>query len=158
MRRKIVITGLVLLTILITYEISTFVIWRPVSFQFVKSTDYNEDAAREIWWQDRRVNEPFTWLEVTMNQQQFAELDKWSEFANTVSFDFENYCVLVSYGRELVELKRIRKVNSYLRATFSEYAGAKVFFYQLERHSYMPTGFYTEHYIMEDGERTPIRL
>jgi len=157
MWRKIVVIGLIVLAIPTVGLFSSYS-WRSVSYELVKVADYaEEDIMRKALWKNRD-DEPFTQLDIVMTQERLDEIIEWHGLTCTDSFDFKNYCLLIAYGRKIVDLKRIYQVNSHLKATFGEYAGAKVFFYKLERHSYMPTDFYLEHFIMEDGKRVPIKL
>ena len=102
---------------------------------------------------------PFTWLEIMNDEDHFRRMEQRYQFTGPSDFDFENFNLILVFGREPVEIvcAYTHFYRGYkLTITYGEmYQGNSVFFYQVEKRAYVPA-VYANYYLMEGDNKVPI--
>jgi len=128
-----------------------------VNFDFIQDSFYNVKSVKKRWSIDE--NGLFIFFEHAHNQEGLNIFAEEGEFDYPDDFDFENYCMLISYGRKIVNLECENDEYYgenwfFLIATFNEeYSGEKVFFYKIDKRDYLPSDLGMKCYIMDGIEK-----
>jgi len=172
MRLKIIrIFGLViLLSFLVIYflknEKNSNVEPIVLEIEFLQESRYDIDAVKEY----RYIHEDasFLFLEDVRHEGSIKSLAEEGKFAYPNDIDFENYIVLIAYGRKILTLEAISTENSqkvygetlcYCVTFEEEYFEDTVFIYQAPRDATpycMPTRLAIYTYVMEGAERVQV--
>ena len=112
-----------------------------LTFEYLQESKYDMDAVKEA----NHVAEDaqYLYVEEVPNQNVLERFEGQGSFLYTEDFDFDNYWMIIAYGREIVELERVSSQyirNHYgpayncLSVTFGkEYFGDTVFFYRIAK-------------------------
>jgi len=128
-----------------------------LNLEFLQKSEYNSRAVKKLWGMDETL--PFTFFESAHSQRTLDIFSNDGKFDTPpLDFDFENYCMLITYGRKAARLECIKSeyyTESFLLiSTFDEeYTGETVFFYQINKGSYVPSDLGLKCYIMNGAER-----
>ena len=140
-----------------------------ISFELIHESEYNENIAKTNHGRASII--PFTSYKLILSnwgQEYLIEMSESEGFIPPENFDFENYSLLITYGRQIVELEcNIDKWlsthydtgkpladNFTIIPTFGEeHFGEKVFFYKIEDRGYHPFSYGA--YIMVGDEKVP---
>jgi len=135
-----------------------------VTFELVLKSEYDMDAIKESRFIHEDVQ--FLFVEVVTRQSDLEFLAREGEFSYPRGIDFDNYIVLIAYGRGIAEAAYNTDEFTYhhfgprtvvLSITFKEdYFGETVFIYRANRDSnraYLPTIYGVHCYIANGAER-----
>ncbi|MCL2529589.1 MAG: hypothetical protein FWE41_04580 [Coriobacteriia bacterium] len=127
-----------------------------MEFEYLMESAFDAAPFKNLLSVDENV--PLTFYESFNNQDELADLATKRGFDYPKDFDFENYRLLVSYGRKVVQLEASNNTHYgpyfyYLIPTFAgTHSGDTVFFYRIDKRSYLGN-LHLECYIMLDAER-----
>ncbi len=133
---------------------------KEVSFRYLGDSSYDPyDISK-----DNRYKEgtPITYWRIANDKETIEEYISWDKFHCDAQIDYNKYSLLISYGREIVNVKR--KIDNTwgvgyydLTLTFdAEHRGEKVFFYQIPKGLYAPAYMAGDCYIIRNGTATYI--
>ena len=110
-----------------------------MEYKLLDESEYNEDAFKKRYFVEEKI--PLTWLEIADTKEHFDLFAEQGEFAYSDIFDFENNCMIITYGRQIkgLECERSHYFSEMfiLTVTFGEeHLGETVFFYQIEKRNY----------------------
>jgi len=128
-----------------------------MNFKFLQESEYDDKTLKSQLGIDENII--LTFFDSTHSQENFENLAKGYSFDYTKDFDFDNYCIFISYGRKISELEckndeYYGESWFYFIVTFEEgQPENKVFFYQIDKKNYVPSTHGMECYIMDGDER-----
>jgi hypothetical protein len=136
-------------------------------FEELGNSKYDMDALIKNRGLEEDIS--FLFVEAVSNQKNLEKLAEEGKFVYTTDFDFDNYRLLIAYGREILELECVS--SKYIRqqygshwysmsVTFGEdYFFNTVFFYRITKdYSIVRTDYGIFTYVMNDTEKVQVNV
>ena len=129
--------------------------WMDLEYEYLGKTEYMDNPH----YYDMLMvepGEPFTWTDLIVDDSRLKTIEQQYAFTVPVEFDldFDQYILLVVFGREIRELQSYNGIK--LAITYGQdYQGNTVFFYRLIKR-YYPPPFYGDYYLMDGDEKVYI--
>ena len=100
----------------------------------------------------------YTWWDQVQSEKSMLDEMELAGFTFSESIDYSENYVIVSYGREILDMVHVytqpRNLSPFLIVTFSEHHdGETVYFYKTEKIGFAPCSMISYCYVMKDGER-----
>ena len=100
----------------------------------------------------------YTWWDQVQSEKSMLYEMELAGFTFSESIDYSENYVIVSYGREILDMAHVytqpRNLSPFLIVTFSEHHdGETVYFYKTEKIGFAPCSMISYCYVMKDGER-----
>ena len=129
-----------------------------MEFTFIKTSPYDSASLRKMYETGPAV--PILYWSLVDSWKHLYTSAEEQDFIPPDEFDFENYCLFITYGRKLAALERIDSYYNIpaLIVTFEEEEqGDNLFIYSIEKRNYVPWyENYTSVYVMMEGERVSL--
>jgi len=129
----------------------------PVPYEFIGSSKYYKDRSVR-YLQKTEKGEAVTWAEMINTESKYLRIKNRDEFEEPKEIDFTDSTLIITYGRELVNLeyeqdyKRTGKSGTALVFTYSnENVGDVAFFYKLKGNvEYVDLTYYSPTYVIDE--------
>jgi len=141
----------------------------PLEFRLVREVEYGEGHEDFYEWCAKRNITDFTYWETTNSFIRNYEIESFDSIVEPLEdFDYENYTLLITYGRKVAELEYYDTGPPIMYSAMPglvypfvmlvtvfepEYHGFKAFFYEIEKQPYQFSEWHAGCYLLVNGER-----